>query len=255
MIPVNSSEHTGITSREFWSNYWESKGKKLFQKISQTYLFNDLFDKYLPKEGALTFLEIGGFPGYFCIYFKKYFGYEVSLLDYYLDTEIIDRLVKENGLFGEFGLIEVDLFDSTVIKQFDVVLSSGFVEHFKDTQEVLLRHFAYVKPGGYLYVAIPNFRGVNGLMQRIFDPENFSAHNLESMHPELLERICSSNGFSILHAGYYGHFGLWVENADKRPYLLRKFIKKSNSLGRKFLRFTESRLFSPYIVVVCRKAE
>lgn len=246
-------ESDRITTREFWTAYWLSKKGSILQKVGPDFLFSDIIRKYLPLSSGLSFIEIGGFPGYFSVYFMKYFGYRVSLLDYFIDEDIVSDLVNYNEIQQKIDIIELDIFSESINRKFDVVFSSGFIEHFNDSESVIQIHFDYVSPGGYAFIALPNFRGLNGLVQRFFDPENLTAHNLDVMSPQYLGRICISKGFELIWSGYYGNFGVWLEKEKERSYFLRKSFKLINRFGKRLFRSRETRLFSPYIILIARR--
>jgi len=241
-------------SKEYWSAYWGSKEKSLYQPVRESYLFADMFNKYLPKGGQYSFLEIGGFPGFFSIYFRKYFGFAVSLLDYHIDKKIIDKLSAINHLDSDITIIEADLFRYNSDAKYDIVFSSGFIEHFDDTQQIVKRHLDLAKNNGYVVIGLPNFRGLNGLLQKIFDPDNLRAHNLECMDVHYLKDILLKNNIEVLYADYYGKFGLWLERQERDGFL-RLFLRAGNVAGRMLSAQKESRYFSPHILLIGKKHE
>jgi 2-polyprenyl-3-methyl-5-hydroxy-6-metoxy-1,4-benzoquinol methylase len=57
----------------------------------------------------------------------------------------------------------------------------GLIEHFNDTKFIIGEHLKFLKPGGTLFITLPNFKSVNGWVQRSFDKENYDKHNINSM--------------------------------------------------------------------------
>ena len=96
----NMKINNKLTSSEFWKKYWRTKSKLEETIINKNYLFSDILEKYTPSNKEFSFLEIGGYPGYWSIFMAKYLYAKSTLLDRYIDNEIISKLVKVNGLLG-----------------------------------------------------------------------------------------------------------------------------------------------------------
>lgn len=241
-------ETNKLTNDEFWQNYWRGKTSAFSLAVTPRYLFADVIQAYVPQ-GIHSFMELGGFPGYFSVLFKKLYGVEAKLCDTYIDEEAVSALCRANAVDG-IRLIKADLFELQT-EPVDVVLSAGLIEHFADPAEVIARHFEFVKEGGYVVIGVPNFLGLNGLLQRISAPSVYRAHNLEAMKFQLLRDACQANHAEVLYLDYYGRFGVWLEGWEKRSFLTRALVSLVNRL-RHLIRF-ESRLFSPYIVCIARR--
>jgi SAM-dependent methyltransferase len=239
-----------LTSKKYWSNYWQSKPKIDGSIIERDFLFHDVIAKYVPQKEGETFLEIGGFPGQWAIFFSKYRFAKSTLLDRYIDRETIKALSKSNDV-SDVGVIEGDLFDLPVSKKYDVVMSAGFIEHFSDVSNVVGKHIEYLEENGFLVLSVPNLLGLNGMVQKIVDRETYDTHYLESMCKKNLEKIILSKNLSIEYINYHGKFGVWLEDINNKPRWLRRMIYVTNLIGRFLIRF-ESRAFSPYLIAVAR---
>src|SRR5690606_35855060 len=183
-----------LTNREFWVHYWESK-TNLSIDIPEDYLFHEELATIIDQEGVKTAIELGGFPGYYSVFLKKYFNLDVTLLDYFVHCPITHALLAANQLLpNDIHIIETDLFQYTPEPHFDLVLSCGLIEHFKDTADIINKHIAFLKPGGTLFITLPNFRSLNGWFQKHFDKENYDKHNIQCMDPAFLEKICKAAG-------------------------------------------------------------
>lgn len=244
-----------LTDRQFWVDYWESK-TGLSVPVPERYLFHRELAALIGREGVHNAIELGGFPGYYAVFLKKYFGLEVTLLDYFVHPPVIAGLLKANGLeTGDIRIIEADLFSFVPQQRYDLVLSCGLIEHFKDTADIIGRHIGFMKEGGTLFITLPNFRALNGWFQKRFDRENYDKHNIDCMDPVLLRGICERAGLEVLQSRYYGHFSLWLENEALKPWWVRG-LKRALWLGGKI--FTKvfafnSRQLSPYIVLEAKK--
>lgn len=245
-----------LTDRQFWVNYWESK-TGLSVSIPENYLFHKELAGIITGQEVKTAIELGGFPGYYAVFLKKYFKLDVTLLDYFVHPPVTSSLLEANQLNEkDIHIIETDLFNYMPEKQYDLVLSCGLIEHFNDTADIINRHINFVKPGGTLFITLPNFKALNGWFQKNFDKENYDKHNIDCMDPKLLENICKQAGLQVVQSKYFGHFSLWLENEQQKPAGVR-LLKKSMWLAGKI--FTKvfpfnSKQLSPYIILEARKA-
>jgi SAM-dependent methyltransferase len=245
-----------LTDRQFWVNYWESK-TGLSVSIPENYLFHKELAGIIAGQEVKTAIELGGFPGYYAVFLKKYFKLDVTLLDYFVHPPVTSSLLEANQLNEkDIHIIETDLFNYMPEKQYDLVLSCGLIEHFNDTADIINRHINFVKPGGTLFITLPNFKALNGWFQKNFDKENYDKHNIDCMDPKLLENICKQAGLQVVQSKYFGHFSLWLENEQQKPAGVR-LLKKSMWLAGKI--FTKvfpfnSKQLSPYIILEARKA-
>jgi hypothetical protein len=236
-----------LTDREFGRSFWESK-KDLIFYIKPDYVFGAILGKLIAENGIKTAIELGGFPGYYSIYLKKYQQLDTTLFDYYVHDGLIKQLVEKNGLKeGDINIIEADLFSYTPKEKYDLVASFGLIEHFNDINT----HLQFLKPGGTLFITLPNFTGVNGWIQRKFDPENYNKHYIRSMDPAYLTKICQELGLKNIESYYHGRFTVWLENRDERSAWAKAVTKGIWLAGKIATKIVpvESKLLSPYIVL------
>ncbi len=244
-----------LTDRNFWVKYWESK-TDLSVVIPENYLFHRQLADIVRKNNVKTAIELGGFPGYYAVFLKKYQKLDVTLLDYFVHPPITGELLAANGLKEDsIKIIETDLFKYTATEQYDLVLSCGLIEHFNDTADIINRHIAFVKPGGTLFITLPNFKAMNGWFQKQFDKDNYDKHNIDCMDPNLLAKICADAGLEVIQSRYFGKFSLWLENEKQKSVGVR-LLKKSLWLAGKLFTTVfafDSKLLSPYIVLEAKK--
>lgn len=209
-----------LTDIRFWGQRWN----KFTPKANKKYAF---FEKYLPKNlngNGKNFIEIGGFPGKYAIYFHQAYGFDCSILDFYMDVEQVHQLEKANGLEnGTITCIEQDFFDFKSEKKYDFVFSAGFIEHFEDTSDVIRRHIDLVTDNGTFFILLPNFRGLNGWLQKHFDKENYDAHNINSMDIDFLKTIMSEMDAKNTKVAYIKKNMLWISQT-KYP-IFSRFVK------------------------------
>ena len=244
-----------LTDRNFWTRYWESKSDLAFT-VPPNYLFHQQLEEIIRREKPETAIELGGFPGYYTIFLKKHFGIDSTLFDYFVHPEILHSVLVKNGLSEkDISIIESDLFEYLPEKQYDLVLSCGLIEHFEDTKDIIARHLSFLKPGGTLFITLPNFRSVNGWVQKNFDKENYLKHNINCMDPAFLQGILKELGMEVRKAGYWGRYSVWLENKSEKSTAVKAFIKTIWLAGKVLTKIipVESKSLSPYIMLEAKK--
>lgn len=244
-----------LTDRAFWTRYWESK-TDLAIPVDPDYLFHKQLENIIKLARPESAVELGGFPGYYTIFLKKYFGIESTLFDYFVHPDILKSVLDKNGLREkDIRVIEADLFNYTPEKKYDLVLSCGLIEHFEDTRDIIARHIDFLNPGGTLFITLPNFKSVNGWVQKNFDRENYLKHNIKCMDTQLLSGILKDLGLTDIKAGYFGRYSVWLENKKEKSVLTKAFIKAIWVAGKVATRIVpvESKALSPYIVLEAKK--
>jgi SAM-dependent methyltransferase len=244
-----------LTDHSFWKSFWESRIGLIFN-IQRSYIFGDILAKIIHEKGAKTAIELGGFPGYYAIYLKRYEDMDTTLLDYFIHKGLVNELLEKNGLKeDDIKIIEADLFTYQPPEQYDMVLSFGLIEHFSDTKYIIEKHLPFLKPGGTLFITLPNFKGVNGWVQRKFDLENYNKHYIESMDPALLAGYCGQLGLKEIESYYHGRFSVWLENKSTQTILAKALVKSIWIMGKVLTKLipVESKLLSPYIVLKATK--
>ena len=200
-------------------------------------------------------LEIGGFPGYYAIYFAKYWNYQSTLLDFVVDLKVIKKLIKINGLNQQdIKTIKEDFFHYQPATKYDLVFSKGFIEHFEDTEDVIARHWKFVKRGGMMIINLPNFIGINGIYQLIHDPVNLNAHNLTSMDFSRLKaavKRLKPQKFSVV---YEGGVLVWLERLGTRSWMTRVMTYILGIIGLAMSKIgIRGRFVSPHIFIIAEK--
>jgi SAM-dependent methyltransferase len=245
---------THLTDPSFWKSFWESK-KDLIVEVPENYMFGDLLADRKKQRNATSAIELGGFPGYYAVYLKKYLGLDTTLLDYFIEPSLIAALLKKNGLNEtDIRVIEADLFGYDPGVKYDMVLSFGLIEHFSDTRDIIRLHLKFLKPGGTLFITLPNFKSVNGWLQRTADRENYDKHYIGCMDPALLAGIAAELGLKEINVRYHGKFSVWLENRKEKPIatrLLADVIWFTGKALTTLFRIRSPKL-APYIILEAR---
>lgn len=238
-------ENNSITDKEYWDKYWKNyQYDKIPKKV--------VFERFMPKlTRGINFIEIGGFPGVNAAYFYRRGIRDVTILDFHINKEIVRNFEKINDLpEGTIQCIDNDFFAFSSEKKYDVVFSSGFIEHFEDTRDAIARHIDLLSEKGQLLIIIPNFLGLNGELQRRFDRENLDSHNLQSMKISYLKEIMQSFNLYDVSVGYLGKPMVWLEPKPENQKR-RKWVKMLSYALKLFP--VKGKLLSSYIAIYARK--
>jgi 2-polyprenyl-3-methyl-5-hydroxy-6-metoxy-1,4-benzoquinol methylase len=245
-------------------------GKKLFNLLApydDYLLWDSVFPAYLPANcEGLSVLEIGSAPGKFLVRFANKFGANPYGVEYTKNGAELNRFFfKKNGIQSK-NVIEADFFSNEFIEShrhaFDIVISRGFIEHFLDVDMVVTRHIELLRPGGLLFVLIPNLRGVYYPWTKLFNPCQLKMHNLELMKISHFQSVFNSKKLEILRCSYFGTFNFWLFTAPEGKYFVNRVIKililvqrVLNLIFRIFFgkKGLESAVFSPNLIFVGRK--
>lgn len=205
---------------------------------------------------AVRSLEIGCFPGRYLAYFGQR-GFEVNGVDLTprVSPEMRDWLVNSGFRVGRIE--RGDFFEFEDPAGFDIVLSSGFLEHFPDWQRCFSRHIDLLKPGGLLLLTTPNFAGrFQHLLHRILDRGNLDRHVLPAMNLDSWRRYAESRGLEVLATEHFYEFDFW--NGPQRRPAWQKAASRSIHFLLPLLRLlipAGAPWAAPYLGIVARRKD
>ena len=152
-----------------------------------------------------------------------------------------------------------DFFSIEPNREFDIVMSLGFIEHFEETSDVVQRHLLWLKKGGLLILGVPNFSGLNRIIQKHLDSSLLDKHNLEIMSTVFFENLATEFELQKISIDYLGSFEPDLPIPKVRfGNAIQLFIKLFLYVARRIrkIRFMDrfnSSYFSSYILAVYRK--
>jgi len=234
-------------------NYWNSIWAKLPPVElydGPVYEHHPVLSRFLSNAGGGDAIEIGCGTGNHMIYINKEFGYRVDGLDYSDNMEYVRANLSCNGI-QDSELFSADFFDFAPPKQYDLVLSGGFAEHFDDHETVIRKHAEWAKPGGLVVIIVPNLTHIHKLLCGWFAPEVLRIHRFPLMRSAMLRQTLENAGLRVLHCGFHKTF---------RPtYQLPRVMDFSVRAVRKLLQISGlddlgNRFGSPYLISVSRKS-
>jgi len=241
-----------VVEQKYWNNSYSTYK---FARLPANDPTRRLIEDYLPKANKDNVaFELGCFPGRFLIEVGQK-GYILNGCDLapQINISLKDWCVQNGCKVGEFYN---DSYTKFLDKQYDLVASFGFIEHFENYEEVFLQQERMVKEGGILLVQFPNFRGKIQLwLHRFFDIDNLNNHVIPSMNLKRYKELLPGN-YEILYCSYYGNFDFWIDDYQKRNGTLkRKLLSLFYKTFRFWKIFPNSSMYSPYAAIIARKRQ
>jgi 2-polyprenyl-3-methyl-5-hydroxy-6-metoxy-1,4-benzoquinol methylase len=258
----NREEKVELTEVRFWDEYWANC--KLPNEVDYNFSFERCLARAL-KESLPAVqgeaLEIGCAPGKWLAFMAKEFGLKPNGIEY--SEAGMNATMKNFQLLGlTSGSIRTgDFFHIKPDRQFDVVMSFGFIEHFSQVDTVVDLHMQWLRPGGTLILGVPNFRGIYYFLQKFLDRTILDKHNLEIMCPEYFYQLADRHQLKPIAIRYIGSFepSLPIPSQGKNNPL-QIMVRGGLWLARKVRRLKafdaiNGRSFSSYILAVYKKSE
>jgi SAM-dependent methyltransferase len=233
----------------YWDGVWGGYQPQPYP--GPVFEFHELYRRYLPCDERLVLVEIGAMPGNHMVYFHKEFGYRVVGIDYCSDVSPIAATMELNGI-RDYALIKADVFELPRHEQYDVVFSSGFVEHFDNPMRVLAAHAEMVKPGGWLLIVVPNVRYLHKLLMKTFCPRLYSVHRDFLMKKDVLRDGVAKLGLDVAFCDYLRTFRPFYPLPASLGVVSRIAAK---TLGMLRLDKFPNAFASPYLYLVAKRPD
>lgn len=253
---------------DYWEEYYKNhpplqvKLKSGIFTSYDIYLCDHLIKNHIPffkntKSKQPVICEIGSGDGLLIKKIANMVNYKPYGIEY---SKSAVQKAKKNGVES----FVADAFDEKVKKQFknkfDAVFSYGFIEHIIPPEKAIKLHIDLVKPGGYVIIQIPRFKGFNYLRLKLFRPDLIENHNLEIMNGKILEKLCKDPQMKKIYCSNYGTFKLRLPMEKKNfKYYLLKSICALDYIINPTLRLLfkekgfETYLFSPSVMYIGQK--
>lgn len=202
-----------------------------------------------------TCFEVGIFPsGYSTIFGRM--GYQINGIDRIIEVNksMKDWLLSKGYDVGD--LICADFFEFKTNIKYDIVCSFGFIEHFKNFEDVIRNQAKLVKDKGFIIIETPNFKGfVQHILKYLFDKKNLDIHYMPSMNFNKWENVLIQEGFEIINKEYLGSFSFktYPQKRNLVQKLLIKFINRYRYFLKTFFFKNKSRHYSTSMVMLAKK--
>lgn len=248
-----------LTKNEYWNEQytWGVKVSRIYPNVNLAVSELDkVFKEFLPVNKNYRFLEVGCAPGIWMDYFYRKFDYIVEGIEYTekgfeLTTKILEKLGTPNKVYHQ------DFFDHTLLGQYDIVFSGGFVEHFEDADDVVSRHIDLLKDDGIAVIEIPNLSGWNGIIQKSLNKDVYEKHNIKIMNLKYFQEVAKKLNLEVLYIGYAGIINLCLFSGNKMFTFLLCFLQRIITviyiIFGKRIPIKNSPLSAPFIVMIARK--
>jgi len=187
---------TEITYKEYWSNYW-SKFPKLQYNInnpafySMHLLFSMVIKEKLKKkrnDRKVSIIDVGCGNGLLLRYFsEQYKRLDIYGIEYSEVFKTAEQLKRD--LYLNFKLEKLDFVKDKIdhlYRKFDIVVSVGVIEHFKNPFKPMYIMKKLLNNNGCLMTLIPNFEGLFVILWKLYDKRNYDYH-IPIKHGELFE--------------------------------------------------------------------
>jgi 2-polyprenyl-3-methyl-5-hydroxy-6-metoxy-1,4-benzoquinol methylase len=231
-----------MTDEAFWSNAWSYSlpKRRLFPRMRNwirqrcnrhpVRLYADLIGRTGCQTGDL--LELGCAPGFVLERIHtarpdlRLHGIDFSESGLAAARERMEMLGARVSLSCE------DIFEISRVAEFDIVLSTGLIEHFVDPLPMVKCHVRLCKPEGHVIITVPNFVSrVSKFFHERFDPESLAVHNLSIMHLDALKTVMQDAGLTDVQVGKSDPPRLHEADGSNRPFarVYRRFAKLWNT--------------------------
>jgi SAM-dependent methyltransferase len=216
-----------LTDVEFWEENWWKRERPRRLRLYRDFdfesvrLLRDAGRAVKAAVGAerIRVLEAGAGGSRLLPYLGRKFGYRVFGSDFSLGG---CQLLRANLALQQIegGVVCEDLFLSSLpAGGFEVVYSSGLVEHFDDTRAVLAQHLKLVRPGGRLVIVVPNFQGIQGRILKRLGLPLWQRHRI--FGPRDLAEFLRDLNVAEIRSGYLGSFLIAVGRGEGWPPIAR----------------------------------
>lgn len=244
---------TNKADKDHWNQLHANASLKIASKTDNIRLWIERFVPRAKNNSDSTCIEIGCCPGRYLAVLGE-LGYEVNGVDLADNIKTMPVwLASQNYRVGNFW--QENFLDFDFKRRFAVVMSLGFIEHFTNWREVLIRHCDLVSTDGYLVVEAPNFIGrFQNWLHRTLDSESYARHHVPAMDIDAWAEILQAQGFGIVHKGYFGTFDFWVE--DQPRTLGQRFILKALHRCKRLLKWLlppDRKMYSPVGGIIAKR--
>jgi SAM-dependent methyltransferase len=243
------------------------RGKDYFRSYDDYLLWDVLYPKFMPKTKNSKVLEVRNAPGGYLVRLSKTFGFVPYGVEYSESGAELNRRKFIVNKLNPDNVICADFFSKEFHEQyagfFDIVVSRGFIEHFSDSEDVIARHLNLVRNGGYLFITVPNYRGINYFLQWMFKREILPLHRLDIMQRKKYCNLFVQKNIIPLHCDYWGTFNFGLFYPSENPvsafaYRLCAYLQLPLNLAFRILfrdRELKCSFSSPHLIFIGQKKE
>lgn len=234
-----------LTNSQDWDAYYA--GRQLAEIAKGADLLSWI-DEILPEQPGKIF-ELGCGGSSLLIRLIKQ-GWNVGGIDFNqsgvaLLKNFISTMNKDSSriIFGDVFSHVLD----TGINDYDVIISIGFLEHFKNPGTILKRWKSILKDDGLIISILPNLFSINAKILKKYDPEIWGQHIVYSLE-DMDDFHAEADLVPVTNAHFFGDFDMhmlipWGEIKKRvKSDIVFKSIKYITTYGvSNFLRLLPKR--------------
>lgn len=259
----NNNYDDQLTQQTFWEEYWSSY--KLPNEVDMNFSFDRcvavaLHDYFQKHQVVGEVFEVGCAPGKWLAFMAKNFNLLANGIEY---SKVGMAATLKNFELININIGNIQTGDFLVTepnRQYDVVMSLGFIEHFLNVDSIVELHLKWLKPGGTLILGVPNFQGIYKIIQKILNNEILEKHNLDIMNLNYFHQLSLKFNLSPKFIKYIGGFEpvLFIGKEHGPVTNLQFVINISLQIAKKIRKLSifdkvNSSFFSSYILSIYQK--
>lgn len=264
-----------IAGESYWTSTWKSAplpppidpaDSSTNNRVTRHY--HGAFSSLLASQAGAPrrLLEIGCARSVWLPYFAKYHGLAADGIDYSeLGCSQAREILRAESVNGEIVCCDMFSPPPNLLGQYDVVVSFGVAEHFKDTAACIGAMAKFLRPGGQMITVIPNLTGLIGMAQRLADRSIYDIH--VPLTKERLIAAHRASGLTVADSFYFVRTNFGVCNANGKVagswqwFWAKCFLRGLHTLSLPIIWYdnrssgrTSSRMLASYVVCVAGKA-
>ena len=200
-------------TKEYWSQLWQdSPGVRESGAAGDSYLdglLRQFFGEHLGNmPSGASLIEVGCGNSVWLPYFAQQHGCRVAGIDYSeAGCQSARAILQRECVEGSVHCADVFAPPPELFRRFDVVVSTGVIEHFAETVSIVQAIAKLARPGGLVLTTIPNLAGWLGTVQRRLDRDVYEKHiplcceDVRAAHEQagLIVRRCTYIGTLDFH--------------------------------------------------------
>jgi len=235
------------TNQKYWNSHWHNKEYSI---APQHHPVRQWIEAEVPQSAVADVFEVGCYPGKFLAVFGER-GYVLNGIDSFPQVNpAMQKWLESSGYkIGQF--YQADFWNFVSSRQYDIVCSFGFIEHFKNKDASLIKHINLAKNGGLIMIDVPNLRSpLYNFLYKIFEPEVLKNHVLSILDKNVICDVFEKNGCTIKTAKYLGYFYFrFVTRHDKLSTVIARCI----NFFRPLFELLPKSVYARYIAVSATK--
>lgn len=234
----NQIANPDLAGEKYWTSVWKDSELPESIQIDDNekginYEMHRFFSDSLSqkREPAKRLIEVGCARSQWLGYFARYHKLEVDGLDYSpVGCDMSRAMMQRDEVKGEVFCADVFSLPNSLLGRYDVVVTFGVVEHFRNTQEFIGRLASLLAPGGMIITVIPALHGLAGLIQKRLDRKIYDLH--VPLKSEMLSSAHEGNDIRPVLLRSAGFLNAGVFNVNSlRPYSPNWFFRKTIMRG------------------------